>query len=295
MFDRLNQVLRDPKSIKQIRLTITIVFIVLLPLVYFGYAENFDWKMLIGWEVGILGILSFISIWTGRVEAGSLSFDIEIDTNEELKDVLGENKEMVLDIHDVDLASDRLDEYNDKGQERANKELTKIILDRKKITRKNLARKGKDTVRIDKEISNLKEFGLVDATFVALRYEDITDKTSSVYGLKAKSKRSRGRYNPRTSGKKFAVIKSLFTYTSIGANAGVLFAIDDLKKVFTYYVMLIVLATFTWTWEFVSVKRKTAVHYLADREDIKEALTYIHLDAKVKTIEEEVCEKLNLE
>lgn len=299
----LNDLLRNPKSIRKIRLSVAGILIIGIPFLYFGWFEDFSFAALFAWEVGVLGLLSFISIWTGRLEIGNLSFEIEIETNTELSDIIDDNKSAANSIKNTDLAADRLDEFNDKEQNRKNKELTKSLIDSLKIKRRNyqlykkrdmffvkLFSQYKSITEIDVEIKRLQTDGEVDLTHVPLAYGSVINTSIEFFRKRKKRNKKRGNYNPKTDGKKLSILKSMFTYTSIGGNAAIAFAIQDWGIMIGYYFMLAIGLTIAGTFEFLGVKRKTAVGYFNDKKDINKALTYIILDENVKK-EEEIINK----
>ena len=296
--DWLNSILKNDKLLRDIRTGVAVTVALLLALIYWGFIQNFNFTGVEITRIVGLTIVFSISVFIVRIEFKARGFQAELDENLELQKIEKELFDEDVNIINDELGIEWVEEFNKKGQEKANRLKTEKRINRLMQKRRELLRKAKPIDHIDAEINKLKDEPLLDTKYKPIRYTDLISKGSLDNNKKDVLDRDQIYYNPVKQGN-VSGFASTFLRSIVPGSLGIGFLLNEpFGNILLYYVFLLIAFAWTISTQYVLVRKQTANRYFITRQYtltlLREMKAYINDKTKVeKEFSQNVANSIN--
>jgi len=263
----LNDILKNDKLLRDIRTGVAIVVSLLLAILYWGFIENFNFSGIQITKILGLTVVFTVSVFIVRIEFKARGFQAELDENVELQKI-----EKALFEEDVNLVNDDLgiqwvNDFNIKGQNKANKIKTEKRINELLKKRRERIRRNKSIVDIDLQIERLKNEPLIDTKYKPIRYTDLISKGALDGNKKDVIDRDQIYYNPIKQGN-VGGFAATFVRSIIPGSLGIGFLLQEpIGNILLYYLFLIIAFAWTISTQYVLVRQQTAKRYFVTRQN----------------------------
>jgi hypothetical protein len=276
----LNDILKNEKLLRDIRTGVAITAALLLALIYWGFIQNFNFSGLEITKIVGLTIVFSVSVFIVRIEFKARGFQAEMDENEELKKIEKDLFDEDVNIINDELGIEWVEEFNHKGQDKANRLKTEKRINKLMQKRREYLRRNKPITAIDEEIDRLKKEPLLDTKYKPIRYTDLISKGSLDNNKKDVLDRDQIYYNPvkqdNIRGFASTILRSI-----IPGSLGIGFLLNEpFINILLYYVFLLISFAWTISTQYILVRRQTANRYFITRQNtltlLREMKLYIN-------------------
>lgn len=284
----LNEILKNEKLLRDIRTGVAVVVSLLLAILYWGFIENFNFTGIQLTRILGLTVVFTLSIFIVRIEFKARGFQAEMDENEELRKIEKELFEEDVNIVNDDLGIQWVNDFNIKGQEKANKIKTEKRINQLLKRRREYIRRNRSIIAIDHEIERLKNEPLIDTKYKPIRYTDLISKGSLDSNKKDVIDRDQIYYNPIKQGN-ISGFASTFLRSIIPGSLGIGFLLQEpIGNILLYYVFLLIGFAWTISTQYVLVRKQTAERYFITRKNTLTLLREMKLYINEKQISQNV-------
>jgi len=276
----LNEVLGNEKLLRDIRTGVAITAALLLALIYWGFIQNFNWSGIQLSRILGLTVVFTVSVFIVRIEFKARGFQAEMDENDDLKEIEKQLFDEDVNIIYDDLGIEWVNDFNVRGQEKANRIKTDKRVNYLLEKRRNRLRKNQTVTNIDKEIERLKTELLIDTKYKAIRYPDLIGKGNTDRNNKEVLDRDMIYYNPIRQGN-ISGFFSTFFRSIIPGSLGIGFLLEEpISTIILYYLFLLISFAWTISTQYVFTRRQTATKYFDTRKNkltlLREMKKYIN-------------------
>jgi hypothetical protein len=291
--DWLNEILKNDKLLRDIRTGVAILMSLMLAIIYWGFIENFNFTGVQITRILGLTVVFSASVFIVRIEFKARGFQAEMDENVELQEIEKLLFEEDVNIINDDLGIEWVNEFNIKGQEKANKLKTEKRINYLLQKRREKIRKNKSVQLIDSEIEKLKNEPLIDMKYKPIRYTDLISKGSLDNNKKEVIDRDQIYYNPVKQGN-VTGFATTFIRSVIPGSLGIGFLLEEpFGNILLYYLFLLIAFAWTISTQYVLVRKQTAKRYFITRQNtltlLREMKSYIN---KKNEIEKETLQSV---
>lgn len=247
----------NEKLLRVIRSILIAIVIIVLPLLYFGFKDNFSIEALIQIEVGVLVLIVALSVFLATVETKAQCFDLTCEYDDDiptLHKTIERNSQHIREIDKVGKQSlVWLRKYNKDQQRMYDEELTneKIEELEKRALSYRVSGKESKAVTLEKEIKKLNKKPLRDKNFEPYSIKRILNVDKNSFKFKKKKGNAEINVNPKKVNFMTQVIGTLFRSSGIGVMGTIPFAVNEnIWTVLAFYLgyILIILITIVTQW-----------------------------------------------